>query len=601
LIEFLCKKTTEHHYKRRRGRNYTILQYSPYLIPLCISTVILAILTAIAWRYRHLKEGRAVLLFLGTATLWAGAYAGEIASAEFLTNYFFVVMAYIGVVTVPVAWILFVLVYIGKGILVNRSTIIALFLVPVLTLCLVATNQYTHLFYSSATPVVTGQAISWVYTYGPLFIVHAVYSYGLILAGILLLASRYPGSPALFRLQITLLIIAVGVPFIANLVWVLQMGPLTAFDTTPVTFILTGVILITAITRLQLFSLSPVAYSFLFNHMTDGVFVTNEKDLVVNVNPAASAMLGVPANKIIGRPVLDLVPGLAHDFLLCKTAIHTECEIVLPGKESGERYEVSCMPLKTDQETTSGRLLILHNINVRHRAQAALLLANQKLNLLNDITRHDMLNTLTALLMNLEYARTLSENDKISGVLSQVENAARILQEQVEFTRDYQDMGIREPAWQDLGEALRRAMTGISPGKVRIESGVNGVYVYADPLFEKVVHNLVENALKYGERLTYVRLRYSTGPGGLTWYVEDDGVGIPPDEKETIFQRGFGKGSGLGLFLAREILSITGMHIRETGTCGKGARFEISVPEGSFRLPGGEGQENPVKTREYNQ
>lgn len=529
-----------------------------------------------------------MLLYLVAATLWAGAYAGEVASADFLTNYIFVVLAYIGIVTVPVAWILFVLVYIGKGKLVNRSTIIALFLVPLLTLVLVVTNQYTHLFYASATPVVIGQAISWVYTYGPLFLIHAVYSYGLILAGILLLASRFPGSPALFRLQIALLIIAVGVPFIANLVWVLQVGPFTMFDTTPVAFILTGVILITAITRLQLFSLSPVAYSFLFNHMTDGVFVTNERDLVVNINPAASKMLGVPANEVIGRSVLDLIPGLAHDFLGCKTEVHDECEIVLYGKETGERYEVSCMPLKPDQETTIGRLVILHNIHVRHRAQTALLLANQKLNLLNDVTRHDMLNTLTALLMNLEYARTLSEDSKISGVLSQAEKAARILQEQVEFTRDYQDMGIREPAWQDLGEALRRAMTGISPGNVRIESGVNGVYVYADPLLEKAVHNLVENALKYGERLTYVRLRYSTGSGGLTWYVEDDGVGIPPDEKGTIFQRGFGRGSGLGLFLTREILSITGMQIREKGTCGKGARFEISVPEGSFRLPGGE-------------
>ena len=165
------------------------------------------------------------------------------------------------------------------------------------------------------------------------------------------------------------------------------------------------------------------------------------------------------------------------------------------------------------------------------------------------------------------------------------ENVARILQEQVEFTRDYQDLGIKKPVWQDLGDTLRRAMNGISPGKVRIESGVNGVTVYADPLLEKVVHNLIENALKYGDHITYIRLRYSTGPQGLTWYVEDDGVGIPDEEKENIFRRGIGKGSGLGLFLAREILSITWMTIRETGISGKGARFEISVPEGSFRLP----------------
>jgi PAS domain S-box-containing protein len=501
-----------------------------------------------------------------------------------------VVLAYLGVVTVPVAWILFVLVYIGKGRLVNRFTVLALFLVPLLTMILVATNQYHHLFYSSATQVVVGSLVTWVYSYGPLFPIHAVYSYGLILAGIVLLVSRYPGSPGLFRLQILLLVIAVGVPFIANLMWVLKVGPFTAFDTTPVTFILTGIILITAITRFQLFSLSPVAYSFLFNHMTDGVLVTNEQDLVVNINPAGAEMLGKPAKDVIGRSVLDLIPGLAQDFLRCKTEILAECEILLPGKESGEQFEVSCMPLRPNRETTSGRLVILHNIHVRHRTQTSLLLANQKLNLLNDVTRHDMLNTLTALLLNLERARDLSEDKKISGILSNAEKAARILQEQVEFTRDYQDMGIKEPAWQDLGEVLRRAMNGISPGKVRIESGVDAVKVYADPLLEKVVHNLIENALKYGDHITYIRLRYSIGPGGLTWYVEDDGVGIPDEEKENIFRRGIGKGSGLGLFLAREILSITGVKIHETGTFGKGARFEISVPEGSFRLPGEEGK-----------
>jgi len=531
-----------------------------------------------------------VILFLAAATLWAGAYAGGIISADFPANYFFVVLAYAGVVTVPVAWILFVLVYTGKGKLVNRSTVVVLFAVPLLTMVLVATNQYHHLFYSSAIPVVVGSMVTWVYSYGPLFLIHAVYSYGLILAGIVLLVSRYSGSPALFRLQIILLIIAVGIPFIASFIWVLRLGPFYAFDTTPVTFILTGVILVTAITRLQLFSLSPVAYSFLFEHMTDGVFVSNEQDLVVNVNPAASAMLGLPVKNVIGRSVLELIPGLAAEFLRCKTEVHAECRIVLPGKESGEQFEVSCMPLRPSRGTTSGRLVILHNIHVRHRTQTSLLLANQKLNLLNDVTRHDMLNTLTALLLNLEYARALSEDEKISGILSKAEKAARILQEQVEFTRDYQDMGIKEPVWQDLGDTLTRAMNGISPAKVRIESGVDGVKVYADPLLEKVVVNLIENALKYGDHITYIRLRYSIGPRGLTWYVEDDGTGIPDDEKEKIFRRGIGKGSGLGLFLAREILSITGLKICETGTFGKGARFEISVPEGSFRLPGEEGK-----------
>jgi signal transduction histidine kinase len=65
---------------------------------------------------------------------------------------------------------------------------------------------------------------------------------------------------------------------------------------------------------------------------------------------------------------------------------------------------------------------------------------------------------------------------------------------------------------------------------------------------------------------------------------EDDGTGIPDEEKERIFERGYGKNTGLGLFLAREVLGITGIGIREDGVPGKGARFVITVPEGAYRF-----------------
>jgi signal transduction histidine kinase len=83
-----------------------------------------------------------------------------------------------------------------------------------------------------------------------------------------------------------------------------------------------------------------------------------------------------------------------------------------------------------------------------------------------------------------------------------------------------------------------------------------------------------------------VTVRCEREPDGLLILVEDDGNGIPIDEKEKIFGRGYGKNTGLGLFLAREILSITGITIRETGIPGKGARFEMLVPKGSFRHRG---------------
>ncbi|MCX6688670.1 MAG: ATP-binding protein, partial [Methanoregula sp.] len=65
---------------------------------------------------------------------------------------------------------------------------------------------------------------------------------------------------------------------------------------------------------------------------------------------------------------------------------------------------------------------------------------------------------------------------------------------------------------------------------------------------------------------------------------EDDGVGITAEDKKKLFTRGFGKNTGLGLFLSREILAITGITITETGEPGKGARFEITVPKGEYQF-----------------
>jgi signal transduction histidine kinase len=107
--------------------------------------------------------------------------------------------------------------------------------------------------------------------------------------------------------------------------------------------------------------------------------------------------------------------------------------------------------------------------------------------------------------------------------------------------------------------------------------------LFADPLLEKVFFNLVDNSLRHGGNVTRITLEAVPSPGSLVLVYQDNGAGIPPEEKGEIFNRGYGKNTGYGLFLIREILSITGLSIKESGTQGEGARFEIHVPEGSFR------------------
>ena len=112
--------------------------------------------------------------------------------------------------------------------------------------------------------------------------------------------------------------------------------------------------------------------------------------------------------------------------------------------------------------------------------------------------------------------------------------------------------------------------------------------MYADPLFGKALTNLFDNTFRYGSGATEIRITFRVEGPGVVMTVKDNGAGIPAGEKVKIFERGYGNGTGWGLFLVREILAVTGMTIEETGEPGNGARFEIRIPEGMFRMDGGD-------------
>jgi signal transduction histidine kinase len=119
-------------------------------------------------------------------------------------------------------------------------------------------------------------------------------------------------------------------------------------------------------------------------------------------------------------------------------------------------------------------------------------------------------------------------------------------------------------------------------GDIQVDIQLNDLFVYADPLLERVIFNIVDNALRYGGTITRITSYWFQTGADVTWVIRDDGVGIPANMKERIFRKGVGKNTGLGLFLTREILDITGLAITETGKEGEGAVFEIRIPDGAW-------------------
>ena len=223
--------------------------------------------------------------------------------------------------------------------------------------------------------------------------------------------------------------------------------------------------------------------------------------------------------------------------------------------------------------------IVSTNITEQKLTEKSLIEANKKLNLLNSITRHDILNQMTVLLGYLDLSVTGCQDETQKNYLEKEKKAADTIYHQILFTRDYQDIGVNTPAWQDVSALIDRTSTMLRHDGIEIENRCGDLKIFADPLLEKVFYNLTDNAVRHGGSISNITFCFEKIPHGIKLICEDNGRGIPDEDKERIFRQGFGKNTGLGLFLIREILSITGLEIHETGCYEEGAKFEITIPD----------------------
>ena len=242
--------------------------------------------------------------------------------------------------------------------------------------------------------------------------------------------------------------------------------------------------------------------------------------------------------------------------------------------------------IRREQELVSANAALSQEIAEHRRSEEALRLTNRKLNLLASITRHDIRNQLTALSAFMSLNREAAGDPALLGTYFDRED--RILTtiiSQINFTRDYESLGVKEPVWNHVASIVAEVTAGLPFGTVRLVVETGGAEIFADLLAAKVFYNLIDNALRYGgETMTEIRITAAETPDGLVLTVQDDGAGISAGDREHLFTRGFGKNTGFGLHLSREILSLTGIAITEDSEPGTGARFRIMVPRGAYRF-----------------
>ena len=319
--------------------------------------------------------------------------------------------------------------------------------------------------------------------------------------------------------------------------------------------------------------------------------VMHQGGTVVFANDAAARLVKARSpEEMVGRPVRDFVDptfcGMVKDRI--KTMSSAPDAAVPLAEErfrcvDGTLVDVEVIATAAVYRGKPAVQVVGRDISGRKRNEAALRAANRQLTLLNSITRHDILNKVMVISGYLDLVKQEPLDPKIMAMMKVLESNTRSIGEHIEFTRIYQDLGSTEPRWQDLSGMLPRSRI---PREVALQADVGDLQVYADPILEKIFFNLLDNTLRHGKHATVIRISARESPEGLTILWEDDGIGIPVQEKEKIFERGYGRNTGLGLFLTREILAMTGITISETGEEGRGARFEIHVPQGGYRFPG---------------
>jgi PAS domain S-box-containing protein len=227
------------------------------------------------------------------------------------------------------------------------------------------------------------------------------------------------------------------------------------------------------------------------------------------------------------------------------------------------------------------------DITDRKHAEEAFKVANKKLNLLSGITRHDINNQLMVLQGYLRLLVKKVPDPALDDYFTHITNAGTRISAMIQFTRTYESIGVNAPVWQEVCTQVDAVAKDVALGHVQLVNDLrSGAEVYADSLIIKVFYNLMDNAVRYGGKITTIRFSGDERDGNYVIVCEDDGNGVPVEEKEKIFERGYGKNTGLGLFLSHEILSITGITIRETGEPGTGARFEMTVPKRMWRTAG---------------
>jgi PAS domain S-box-containing protein len=353
--------------------------YTPYILPLIASSII-ACFVAFYVLQRHVAAsgGMALVLLALASAEWSLGYALEIAGTDLPTKIFWGKSQYIGIVTVPLLWIIFAYSYSTKGTRMTPRTVSLLSIVPLITLILAFTTEFHGLIWSDIQIRATGTFSALEVTHGFWFWLYWSYSNLLLFVGTIFVLRSFNRTKGLFRRQNIILLIAVLTPWFGNVLYVSGLSPIPEMDITPFAFTISIVVFAWGIFSFQLVNLAPVARDLVVDKMPDGMIVLDAHGRIVDINPAVQRALGLSASQAIGQRAKDVFsawPALVERY---ENLLEAQDEIVFGEGESRVWYELRMSPLLGSGDRLLGRVVTIRNITEKKQTEDALRLSEEK-------------------------------------------------------------------------------------------------------------------------------------------------------------------------------------------------------------------------------
>ena len=352
---------------------------SPYVLIMIAAAMISIFIVVYVWTLRrNNSETIPLVLLMAGIIAWISAVLLGLLDRDLSHNLLWAKFEYIGVVSVPLALLAYVLHHYGSKRQLTRKRLAWLAVIPAATLVLAWTNERHGLIWARYVPYLDNGLVLSDKTYGPWFWVYWVYSYLVLLTATVVILRLALTSTKIFRWQGILMVIGILAPWAGNLVYVLHINPFGNLDLTPLAFSVTGIMLATGMFRWRLFDIKPVAHAVVIAGMADGLVILDNQDRILEVNPAAQAILGLNAEELVGEQMEQIIAERLPLGERSRRMRGKTTEIKFTNGTENRDYELRDSPFYEKQGAPGGRIIFLHDATHRKRLEQKLRVLERK-------------------------------------------------------------------------------------------------------------------------------------------------------------------------------------------------------------------------------